>query len=193
VENNESVREPMNHDSHYIVADGVALCEDILLSAEHSTVKPTNRWIEKWQQLEQIAKDILQSSESEELTEGTAVRHVIEQLSDQSHLFIANSMPVRDVDTFLMPTNKQIRFYANRGVSGIDGTLSSAFGVATNKEHVTLIIGDLSFYHDMNSLLIAKRYNLRMTIVLINNNGGGIFSFLPQAKEEKYFEHLFGT
>lgn len=193
VENNESVREPMNHDSHYIVADGATLCEDILLSAEHSTVKPTNRWIEKWQQLEQIAKDILQSSESEELTEGTAVRHVIEQLSDQSHLFIANSMPVRDVDTFLMPTNKQIRFYANRGVSGIDGTLSSAFGVATNKEHVTLIIGDLSFYHDMNSLLIAKRYNLRMTIVLINNNGGGIFSFLPQAKEEKYFEHLFGT
>ncbi|HZW69170.1 MAG TPA: thiamine pyrophosphate-dependent enzyme, partial [Pseudogracilibacillus sp.] len=139
------------------------------------------------------AEEELQAASSEELTEGTAVRQVIEQLGEKSHLFVANSMPVRDVDSFLLATEKQINIYANRGVSGIDGTMSSALGVAASGKHVTLLIGDLSFYHDLNSLLIAKRYQLPITIVLINNNGGGIFSFLPQAKEEKYFEHLFGT
>src|SRR5699024_1911653 len=127
------------------------------------------------------------------LTEGTTIRSVINGLPDESHLFVANSMPVRDVDTFLLPMKKNIHTYANRGVSGIDGTMSSAHGIASSGERVTLIIDDLSFYHDFNSLLIAKRYDFPITILLINNNGGGIFSFLPQAKEDAYFEHLFGT
>lgn len=193
VENNDAVREPTNHDSHYIIADGATLCENLIRLSEPNVNKGNEAWLAKWQRMDQIAQDILHHSTSSELTEGTAVRHVIEQLDDNSHLFIANSMPIRDVDTFFIPTEKSIRLYANRGVSGIDGTLSSALGVATTGEHVTLIIGDLSFYHDMNSLLIAKRYKLPITIILINNNGGGIFSFLPQAEDEKYFEHLFGT
>ena len=98
-------------------------------------------------------------------------------------------MPVRDLDTFFTATDKEIYVHANRGVSGIDGTVSTALGVAATTERpVTLIIGDLSFYHDLNSLFIAKHYDINLTIVLINNNGGGIFSFLPQAKEEKHFE-----
>lgn len=195
VENNDAVREPTNHDSHYIVADGVSLCQHLLRVSERNviTLSDNDTWLAKWQRMNNIAQDILCHTESTELTEGTVVRHVIEQLDDNSHLFIANSMPIRDVDTFFMPTPKAIRLYANRGVSGIDGTLSSALGVAAAGKHVTLIIGDLSFYHDLNSLFIAKRYKLPITIILINNNGGGIFSFLPQAQEKKYFEHLFGT
>lgn len=193
VENNDSVREPMNHESHYILADGARLCKDLLKTVPSSLSKQRAAWSEKWQEMDKIAHEELRSAHHSELTEGIAVREVITQLADDSHLFVANSMPVRDVDTFLMPLKKRIHLYANRGVSGIDGTLSSALGVAATGAQVTLIIGDLSFYHDLNSLLLAKRYNLPITIVLINNNGGGIFSFLPQSKEEKHFEHLFGT
>lgn len=193
VENDGMVREPTNNASHYVIADGTFLCEDLLSQIERND-RENKTWIARWKNIDSIVKEELRNVDSDKLTEGTAVHHVIEQLDEQSHLFIANSMPIRDVDTFFMPTEKQIRTYANRGLSGIDGTLSSALGVATTGKHVTLVIGDLSFYHDLNSLLIAKRYRLPITIVLINNNGGGIFSFLPQAQEEeKYFEHLFGT
>src|SRR5690625_3814458 len=90
--------------------------------------------------------------------------------------------------------NREITLLAKRGASRIEGLTSCALGVsATTENKVTLLIGDLSFYHDLNGLLTAKQNGLDLTSVLINNNGGGIFSFLPQAKEEKYFDVLFGT
>lgn len=193
VESNEAVREPTNHASHYIIGDDVMLCTHLLAEVNRRETGSDKAWMTQWKRLEQIAATELKKISAKNLTEGTALRKIIEELEDGHHLFIANSMPVRDLDTFLLRSSKHINTYANRGVSGIDGTLSSALGVATKGEPTTLIIGDLSFYHDLNSLLIAKRYELPLTIILINNNGGGIFSFLPQAKEETYFEHLFGT
>jgi 2-succinyl-5-enolpyruvyl-6-hydroxy-3-cyclohexene-1-carboxylate synthase len=87
-----------------------------------------------------------------------------------------------------------IFFQANRGASGIDGVISTALGTAAVSAGPTvLVIGDLSFYHDMNGLLAAKRFGLKATIVLINNDGGGIFSFLPQNEDQEHFEQLFGT
>src|SRR5690625_277409 len=125
-------------------------------------------------------------AETTELREDEVIRDLIQLVPADSILFVANSMPVRDVDTFLLQMEKKVKLHANRGVSGIDGTMSSALGVAaTTRQRVTLIIGDLSFYHDMNSLLAAKHYELDITIVLINNNGGGIFSFLPQAQRSE--------
>src|SRR5699024_4808791 len=114
--------------------------------------------------------------------------------ADGRSMFVANSMPIRDVENFFKATGKNIEIHANRGVSVIDVTNATALGMAAaSGKHVTLMIGDLSFYHDMNSLLIAKQYGIQMTVLLINNDGGGIFSFLPQSKEEKHFEALFGT
>lgn len=191
IENNDEVREPTNHRSHYIIADGTQLSKDLLPYLTKSNESTT--WLNKWTRMEKIAIEELKAATNETLTEGITVRKVVESLRNRDHLFVANSMPVRDIDTFLITTNKNVKIYANRGVSGIDGTMSSALGVATMGDKVTLIIGDLSFYHDMNSLFIAMRYKLPVTIVLINNNGGGIFSFLPQANDEKHFEHLFGT
>lgn len=191
VENNESVREPTNQNSRYILADSVRFCEELV--SINNRQREDASWLVAWKKMDQTVKDYFNRMNDEKLTEGSIAKHVVDQLDDHSHLFVANSMPIRDIDSFFMPTNKSINVYANRGVSGIDGTLSSALGVATTGEPVTLLIGDLSFYHDLNSLFIAKRYNLRLNIILINNNGGGIFSFLPQAKEEKHFEHLFGT
>ena len=82
---------------------------------------------------------------------------------------------------------------ANRGANGIDGVVSSALGASLYGEPLFLLIGDLSFFHDLNGLLAAKMYQLNITIIVINNNGGGIFHYLPQSSEKKHFEVLFGT
>jgi len=103
-------------------------------------------------------------------------------------------MPVRDLDTFFPGTARTIRFLGNRGASGIDGVVSSALGTAAaSAAPVILVLGDLALYHDLNGLLAAKLHRLRATIVLLNNDGGGIFSFLPQADYPDHFEALFGT
>jgi 2-succinyl-5-enolpyruvyl-6-hydroxy-3-cyclohexene-1-carboxylate synthase len=103
-------------------------------------------------------------------------------------------MPVRDLDTFFPSTQHKVRFLANRGTSGIDGVVSTALGVSTvTPERTILVVGDLSFYHDMNGLLAAKRYNPDATIIIANNNGGGIFSFLPQREYTETFEKYFAT
>ena len=102
---------------------------------------------------------------------------------------IGNSMPIRDVDMFTSTSIKKMAIFSNRGASGIDGVVSTALGTCEGRKgfHSLLLIGDLSFYHDMNGLLAAT-YGINLTIVVINNSGGGIFSFLPiaHAGMEKY-------
>ena len=103
-------------------------------------------------------------------------------------------MPVRDLDTFFPALDRPVRFLANRGANGIDGVISSALGAsAVMDEPLVLVIGDLSFMHDLGGLLAAKNHPRSATIVLVNNDGGGIFSFLPQARRAEHFEALFGT
>jgi 2-succinyl-5-enolpyruvyl-6-hydroxy-3-cyclohexene-1-carboxylate synthase len=119
---------------------------------------------------------------------------VADVLPDGATLYAGNSMPVRDLDTFFPSGRRTVHFLANRGANGIDGVVSSALGASVASDGpLVLVIGDLSLYHDMNGLLAAKRHDLSATIVLINNDGGGIFSFLPQAEHPEPFEELFGT
>src|SRR6202043_232839 len=97
---------------------------------------------------------------------------------------------------FFWGTQHHVRILGNRGASGIDGVISTALGIsaASDKDEPTvLVIGDLSFFHDLNGLLAARLHQLNLTIVLVNNDGGGIFSFLPQAAYPEHFEQLFGT
>jgi 2-succinyl-5-enolpyruvyl-6-hydroxy-3-cyclohexene-1-carboxylate synthase len=104
---------------------------------------------------------------------------------------VASSMPVRDVDWFSAPRTG-LRFVSNRGASGIDGFTSLAAGAASAGEQpVVGLVGDLSFLHDTNGLLTKPTPNL--VLVLVNNSGGGIFSFLPQANYPEHFEQIFGT
>jgi 2-succinyl-5-enolpyruvyl-6-hydroxy-3-cyclohexene-1-carboxylate synthase len=115
-------------------------------------------------------------------------------MPDGATLFASSSMPVRDMDTFFRGSERRIRFMANRGANGIDGVVSSALGASAGSDGpLVLVIGDIAFYHDMNGLLAAKLHELHATIVLINNDGGGIFSFLPQADYPEHFEQLYGT
>ena len=113
--------------------------------------------------------------------EGNIAQACFNQLKEDDQFFIGNSMPIRDVDMFTPTSEKKVMTFSNRGASGIDGVVSSALGACAEKEENSrslLLIGDLSFYHDMNGLLAAK-YGMNLTIVIINNSGGGIFSFLP--------------
>lgn len=138
------------------------------------------------------------SSRVNEAVAETAVNELkipagLTELSEGTPVFVANSMPIRDMDNYYVPTNR-VRILANRGANGIDGTVSTAAGViaATGRPGV-LVTGDLTLFHDMNGLMMAKQYQLDMTIFVVNNNGGGIFSFLPQAAAKDYFEEMFGT
>ena len=122
-------------------------------------------------------------------------------LPDGALLWAGNSMPVRDMDDWLPGSARAIRPLSNRGANGIDGVVSTALGAAAAEVGpVALVVGDLSFLHDLNALVAARLHGLSATIVLIDNDGGGIFSFLPQASADapavglpEHYEELFGT
>jgi len=129
------------------------------------------------------------------LHEGHVVRALSARLPEPGQVFIGSSLPIRAADSFWPLAKTQQRFFANRGASGIDGLVSTGLGVATARDSVpaVLLLGDLSLYHDMNGLWALQRYGIRATLVVCDNDGGGVFSFLPQAEHQDVFEDLFVT
>ena len=126
--------------------------------------------------------------------EAAYVMQVLERIPDPADLFVSNSMPVRDLDRFGRPMEKDLRVFGNRGASGIDGIVSSALGVASGSEReLVLITGDLALYHDMNGLVAISRFNLDATIVVLNNDGGGIFHMLPIEDHDPPFSDYMKT
>jgi 2-succinyl-5-enolpyruvyl-6-hydroxy-3-cyclohexene-1-carboxylate synthase len=112
-----------------------------------------------------------------------------------SELVVASSMPMRDLEWYATPRT-DVRVHANRGANGIDGTISTAIGVAVASGHPTaVLLGDIAFLHDSTALVGIKQRGIDLTIVVVDNDGGGIFSFLPQATslDDETFEQLFGT
>ncbi|HEU0113057.1 MAG TPA: 2-succinyl-5-enolpyruvyl-6-hydroxy-3-cyclohexene-1-carboxylic-acid synthase, partial [Thermomicrobiales bacterium] len=167
----------------------------ILARAENANGSP---WAEDWLAVNTTASDVIAGALAHEQRpfEGAVFPILARLLPDGATLFAGNSMPVRDLDSFFPTTERDIRLYANRGANGIDGVVSTALGVAgAGPGPVVLVVGDLSFYHDMNGLLAAKLHDLDAAVVVLDNNGGGIFSFLPQADSVPHarFEQLFGT
>ncbi|KYC84858.1 2-succinyl-5-enolpyruvyl-6-hydroxy-3-cyclohexene-1-carboxylic-acid synthase [Heyndrickxia sporothermodurans] len=192
IEAGNSWRDPINAATQMIYCDETLFCEGLLKQLDE---KRHSNWLEMWQNLNRIARNTIinEISDITELDEGKLVLELVKRLPQNSHLFVGNSMPIRDVDTFFHFNQQNIRVLANRGANGIDGVVSSALGASLYGEPLFLLIGDLSFFHDLNGLLAAKMHQLNITIIVINNNGGGIFSFLPQSNEPKHFEALFGT
>jgi len=153
-------------------------------------------WVAMWQRLAARTRQAITErlGRIHEPFEGKVFAELAELLPDGATLYVGNSMPVRDLDTFFPGSPRTIRVLGNRGASGIDGVVSSALGAAAvGRPPVVLVLGDLAFYHDLNGLLAAKLHRLSATIVLLNNDGGGIFSFMPQADYPEHFEALFGT
>lgn len=187
--------DPARLASTFIHADPALLCQ-ALAEALDGKAPPGLAWASLWRRLGSHARQAIQHrlNDLEELFEGKVFAELSEVLPDGAILYVGNSMPVRDLDSFFPGTSRAIRFLGNRGASGIDGLISSGLGAAAvGAGPLVLVLGDLAFYHDMNGLLAAKLHELKATIVLINNDGGGIFSFLPQAAYPEHFEALFGT
>ena len=189
-----------------MVVDESPIFRDSLhIATHHIQVEAESLWIktvkkssttftDSWSQANKIATTHVNRYIQNETDEGALAGVLFETIPDKSYLFASSSMPIRDLDTFFNKTTKDIQLYANRGTNGIDGVVSSALGVqaALNRPGY-LLIGDLAFLHDMNGLIVSRFHSSDMTIIVMNNDGGGIFSYLPQSTETNYFEHLFGT
>ena len=152
-------------------------------------------WLDYWQSAEEKINTKVTKAFAKQLTlfEGKLAYLLSLHLPDQSNLFVANSMPIRDLEWFWQKKTSNRKLFGNRGVNGIDGTLGTAIGIAHGTEDPSfLLTGDLAFLHDSNALLFAKQFKGSLTVFVINNDGGGIFEHLPISKEPE-FEKCFAT
>ncbi|MGH9050924.1 MAG: 2-succinyl-5-enolpyruvyl-6-hydroxy-3-cyclohexene-1-carboxylic-acid synthase [Acidimicrobiia bacterium] len=187
-------------DPQHAAAEMLAVDDEALLAAVADRLDPAGRqssWLEAWRGAERAARAALDDLLDgwEEPFEGRVARDLVGTLPTDASLLVASSMPVRDVESFARP-RAGLRILANRGVNGIDGFVSTALGVAAAEETggpVVALLGDLCLLHDANGLLGAADRGLDLTFVVLDNDGGGIFSFLPQAALPEHFEVLFGT
>ena len=153
----------------------------------------SDTYLNIWRRLDQAGKKQLSSTIDEpHCFEGRTIRELQKQIPEDGQIFVANSMTIRDFDYFWFSGESKAVLYGNRGVNGIDGTISTALGLAANGRPTYLVTGDLSLFHDLNGLAVAKTHNLNLTIIVHNNDGGGIFEYLPQ-KGTKHFDYLFST
>ncbi len=173
------------------------------LAAERVAGDPA--WAAQWRAADDAASRAMDRwlAGLDEPFEGAPFPALAAALPDGAVLWAGSSMPVRDLDGWLPSTDRAITVRSSRGANGIDGVVSAALGAAAVADGpVALVVGDVSFLHDLNALVAAKLHALSATIVLVNNDGGGIFSFLPQAQPAatvigtglpEHYEELFGT
>ena len=186
-------------DPHHLASDvaqvdPVTFCRGLI--AGGGGREDGSPWLDEWVGFGRSVWEGLggHMAEIEELFEGKVFREIQKHIPEQAILFAGNSMPVRDMDTFMPASHRNIKVMGNRGASGIDGVISTALGVEGGAGvPVVAVVGDLSFFHDMTGLLMARNSEINATIVVVNNDGGGIFSFLPQAEHPAYFEKVYGT
>lgn len=187
--------DPARSATTVVVADPTSVCA-ALAQAQPSPAPPA--WLEAWRRAEAAAQAALDDalSRRSQLSEPAVARVVTAGVPDGSALVASSSMPVRDVEWYARP-RRGVRFFSNRGANGIDGVVSSALGVASaGAGPTTALMGDLAFLHDVNGLLSPpSRPPPGCALVVVDNDGGGIFSFLPQASElaPHRFEELLGT
>ena len=182
-----------NHAANLVVeGDAVAGCIALAVTRRGKR----DDWAGHFQDAEQRVRTTLQRhfEKATSLTEPAVAHHLAAMLPPDANLFVSSSMPVRDLDCFASTSSGPLRVFSNRGANGIDGVVSTALGVAAAATHPTVLLaGDLALWHDLGGLLTAHRSRLSLTIVVLNNDGGGIFSFLPISKVPNHFEELFAT
>ncbi|MGH7686775.1 MAG: thiamine pyrophosphate-dependent enzyme, partial [Candidatus Dormibacteria bacterium] len=171
---------------------------DVLADAlrQAGVPRPGDAWLQSWAgpgaAVRAGVDELLDSGD--EPFEGRIARDVATGAGDGATVFAGSSMPVRDLAVYMAP-HATLRVLANRGASGIDGSVSSALGIAVVTQPAVALIGDLALLHDASALLWSTRSGARLTVVVIDNDGGGIFNLLPQvsALPHMEFERLFGT
>ncbi|MCP4087946.1 MAG: 2-succinyl-5-enolpyruvyl-6-hydroxy-3-cyclohexene-1-carboxylic-acid synthase [Actinomycetia bacterium] len=182
--------------TRHLAADPVLALQ--ALARQLPAEPPGSAWSTFWATVDAAAVDAVTATVdgAADFCEPAVVRTLAQALPDGALIYVSNSMPVRDLDAFLPHSGRALRILANRGASGIDGLASCALGAAAAHEGpVVLFTGDLAFLHDIGGLLAATRLGLDLTVVVVDNNGGGIFSFLPIAAQGESidFRTLFHT
>jgi 2-succinyl-5-enolpyruvyl-6-hydroxy-3-cyclohexene-1-carboxylate synthase len=167
------------------------------LAGDGTLGAPDPEWMAQWRDASDAAAEAIAHvlDDPASASEPFVARELLRSVLVDSELVVASSMPVRDLEWYATP-RADVRVHANRGANGIDGTISTAIGVAlASKRPTTVLLGDIAFLHDSTALVGIRERGVDLTIVVIDNDGGGIFSFLPQATaiEGERFEQLFGT
>jgi 2-succinyl-5-enolpyruvyl-6-hydroxy-3-cyclohexene-1-carboxylate synthase len=180
-------------DPDNVVGEVVPADPRAVLAASTPDPAPAG-WLGHWRTADDRAAAALDEVLGDELSEPAVARALGRWLDHRTTLFVAASMPIRDVESFWPARDDGPRVLSNRGANGIDGTVSSAFGVAAaGAGPVVLLIGDVALAHDIGGLLAATRLDLALTIVVLDNGGGGIFDFLPVSGERDVFERHVAT
>ncbi len=195
------VCEPGLHLDHVRTAANVVsavpatFCEGLLAALGPRPRSADSHWLPLWTGAgDAAARAVQRELEAQEILSEPAVAAVIaSSMPSGSVLFVGNSMPVRDLDTFASTSHTDLAVLCNRGANGIDGVVSAALGVAAVSGPAAALVGDLCFLHDVAALQLAALHSLDMTLVVVNNDGGGVFSFLPQAGHPEIFERYFST
>jgi 2-succinyl-5-enolpyruvyl-6-hydroxy-3-cyclohexene-1-carboxylate synthase len=153
-----------------------------------------SRWFLRWLAADRTAASVIETVLGDGLSEPRVAAELVDALPPEATLFTAASMPIRELETFAAARDDAPRIHSNRGANGIDGTVAAALGAAASGEGpVVLHVGDVALAYDLTALLSARRLGLELTIVLVNNDGGGIFDFLPVAREGEDFERHVAT
>jgi 2-succinyl-5-enolpyruvyl-6-hydroxy-3-cyclohexene-1-carboxylate synthase len=182
-------------DPHRAAAVSMGADPDTLLGAAADAIhRGAHGWMGEWMAAEGTARTALDAAldAADDLTEPRIARDVVAAVPPGTRVLLGSSMPVRDVESFAAGRHDVV-LRSNRGVNGIDGMVSTAVGMAIGSgAPVVALLGDIGFMHDINGLVGAAGRGVDVTFVVVDNDGGGIFSFLPQAGHER-FEELFGT
>jgi 2-succinyl-5-enolpyruvyl-6-hydroxy-3-cyclohexene-1-carboxylate synthase len=151
------------------------------------------KYLKQWLNAEMKARQVIDRTmaDADTLFEGKLPWLLSQYLPNKTPVFVANSMPVRDVEYFWQPNNQQTQLFFNRGANGIDGTISTALGVAHRYHSSVLLTGDLALLHDANGFLARRQFVGHLTIIVINNQGGGIFEMLSISQFDPPFEDYF--
>jgi 2-succinyl-5-enolpyruvyl-6-hydroxy-3-cyclohexene-1-carboxylate synthase len=184
--------DPAHRVTHCVEANVLDFCSALARAAAENPPAMDSSWTAGWLEASQEVGRHLDGDLSGEPNEPLVARALSQNAPPDHGLVVASSMPVRDMDTYATNNGAPVPVAANRGASGIDGTVATAAGFARGLGRpVTLLIGDLALLHDMNSLAMLR--DVHVVVVVLNNDGGGIFSFLPIARHEGFFEAYFGT
>jgi 2-succinyl-5-enolpyruvyl-6-hydroxy-3-cyclohexene-1-carboxylate synthase len=170
------------------------LASELLKGMSNAQAGTNRAYLQRWLDADASAAAAIES-EMSSVTEPSIARAVVSSMPSGGHLVVSSSMPIRDVEWF-GGMRADITVHSNRGANGIDGVIATAIGVAVSSNAPTVcLIGDVAFLHDSSSLAALSQREITLTIVVIDNDGGGIFSFLPQGEqlESSRFEQLFGT
>lgn len=185
--------DPLHRVSHRL---DVQLSEFVRIAQERGQLTADASWVADLMEASKTAGKLVEETVGQEapLTEIGVVRSVLKSSPSERNVYLGNSLPIREADTFGDADGAGCRIFANRGVSGIDGNIATLAGHAAGLgQGVTAILGDLTTLHDLTSLGLLNKSRAPIVLIVLNNDGGGIFSFLPIAEHDTHFETFFGT